>query len=375
MRRIPVGYYRWLSEPQKVQRILFNDSTTLLLLDRPNISAHTIDSLSTIRRLILVKNYAPAGLDFAALTSLESLSLFDGDLTDDLRTAIADLAKSEPKALRYLEIPRWGPNFSVSFQASNITKIVGLNDVTTIDGPNAFADCAELTTISLPELTSITGGSSFYLCPKLTSVSFPKLKSATGGNFLFECRAIKSVTLPELENLAGNCHLAYCSVLASAYVPRLAGQLPGRVFDQVPALNTLKISDQLTSAGIYFFSGSWRNIGLYLIGRKKADGSVHNGIVGTCGVLRPPSSFTFSLGEEIRNSIQGDELIAYLNEILALTRAGVPRLTGVAVGNSVLDLESMFLDITQLIHVEDSLIDVIKMSGKSYTWSGSAWIK
>ncbi|MDR1597951.1 MAG: hypothetical protein LBR89_03380, partial [Holosporales bacterium] len=84
-------------------------------------------------------------------------------------------------------------------------------------------------------------------------------------------------------------------------------------------------------------------------------------------------AFGFSIGQEVLNAVSGTALITYINGVLGLTRAGVPLLTNVPSGQSVLDLGTSVATTVGLIHVDGSLIDIIKIANVERTWNGSAW--
>jgi hypothetical protein len=190
-------FIKFLSSPQKVARV-FNDPTFLFLLDQPSLSAETIAALPTIKTLVLVKRYTPVGLEHTAwpnLTSLEKLIMLDGDMTDNLRTAIQNLAKG-PKKLQYLNIPHWGVNVvdNAFNGASSLRAIAGFDDVITL-GPNSFQSCTSLQLVDFPKLESV-GYKTFGQCSTLKHARFPNLINLANEVFT-NCIELISVEIPK----------------------------------------------------------------------------------------------------------------------------------------------------------------------------------
>ena len=75
-----------------------------------------------------------------------------------------------------------------------------------------FANCTNLTSITLPVATSIRS-SAFESCIALMSVSLPAVKSI-GSSAFYMCSALTSVSLPAVESI-GNSAFIYCSNLTT----------------------------------------------------------------------------------------------------------------------------------------------------------------
>jgi hypothetical protein len=200
------------------------DSTMLVLINKTYLSAAQEANLGNYTRAIIVGNYTPTGLTYSSLINLQSLRMFDGEMTDDVRDAISDLAKSEMK-LKYLEIPKWGTSIKASafellpeYRDLSIQKLVGFEDVTST-GNKAFRRCSGLLSVSFPNLT-LLNGEMFSGCGGLTSVYLPKLVTAKEYEF-FGCSSLTSLELPELTT-AGDNAFRGCSSLNMLYCPKLA---------------------------------------------------------------------------------------------------------------------------------------------------------
>jgi hypothetical protein len=209
------------------------DSTLLVLVNQPLISAETISKLGQFTNMVIVGNYAPTGLNYGSLVKLETLRMYDGEMTASLRTSVQNLVKNTKK-LKYIEIIKWGSNtieenaFALDYtnKDKSIQELVGFEDVTTV-GYRAFYYCANLKSVSLPNVTtlaeqvvnSVYSSDAFYNCTGLKSVSLPLLESVGGCAFDF-CTGLTTLSLPLLET-AGEGAFSYCSGLTSVSMPLL----------------------------------------------------------------------------------------------------------------------------------------------------------
>lgn len=75
---------------------------------------------------------------------------------------------------------------------------------------NAFADCTELTSITIPDsVTSIQSGA-FENCTGLTGVSIPSSVTYIARNAFYNCTSLKSVTIPASVTDIGSKAFGYC---------------------------------------------------------------------------------------------------------------------------------------------------------------------
>ncbi|MDR1908090.1 MAG: leucine-rich repeat domain-containing protein [Holosporales bacterium] len=212
------------------------DLTTLVLINQSSISQNTIDNLGSFTSMVIVGNYAPAGLEYTSLTHLISLRMYHGNV-NNVRSSVISLVNQ--KVLEYLEIPIWGSSsiaanaFKATSAAPNtkLRELVGFEDVTSI-GNNAFQYCSGLNSMSFPKV-STAGGYAFNSCSSLTSLSLPLLTTA-GDSAFCACTGLKTLDLPLLEEI-GSYAFAYCRSLTSISVPNLTVDKTGYAsFVEVP---------------------------------------------------------------------------------------------------------------------------------------------
>ena len=153
-------------------------------------------------------------------------------------------------------------------QRQRITKVVVSDGITSI-GLNAFRDCSNLKTVSLPKKLTHIFSFSFANCVRLTSINFPEgLEDFYEGVFL-GCTSLKSVTLPEGFLLIGSNVFDGCSNLTSISLPASLRSVMSEAFHGCNKLSTVKYAgtkslwetveissgnDKLTSAAITYGS-------------------------------------------------------------------------------------------------------------------------
>jgi hypothetical protein len=283
---------------------------------------------------------------------------------------------------------------------TNLTQVT-LPNLTSITGERAFENCKGLTEVSFPSLLSISSNYTFLYCNKIASISFPRFTGTLPYGTFEGCSALIHISIPEalVENLSpylfnGCSSLAStmlqsmewqseivrtisegaffgCAKLAAASFPSVTS-IGNSGFINCSGLRSITLSDQISSVGTSAFKNV-TNCAINFVGHASG-GTLHNGVVLSCeriqsGGFGTVSAFGFSLGADIGQN-EGT-LVAYINEILTLTRT-IPLLTNVAIGASILDLGTSLIDTTELTQ-HGGLIDVIKIGATSYTWNGSAW--
>jgi hypothetical protein len=220
--------------------------------------ANTIDVATNVEHLYIIKNYKPFNIE--NYVNLKTIAMFDGTMTDALRTAIQNLAQQQKK-LENIIIPSWGPRIEESafngcsslksckfgaltsigicaFQlARNLVEFFLLKNVTLLEH-HCFFDCSKLCTVgetlnelylnvtnmeganfestglvkvTLPKMTYLPGYV-FQTCQALLRVDCP-LVTSIGDNAFSGCRALNSCTFGVLTSIGSNAFNA-CSALS-----------------------------------------------------------------------------------------------------------------------------------------------------------------
>ena len=101
-------------------------------------------------------------------------------------------------------------------QCGDLKSISIPNSVTTI-GESAFGTCYNLETINIPEGVISIGPAAFSSCSKLTNITIPKCVSSIGASAFVDCNNIISLTIPESVSSIGMYAFAECEALKWVY--------------------------------------------------------------------------------------------------------------------------------------------------------------
>ena len=86
-------------------------------------------------------------------------------------------------------------------------------------GYDAFNDCTELTSITIPDGVTIIGNSAFSDCTSLETVTIPNSVTHIYPRAFYNCTSLKSVTIPESVTYIGGYAFAECYSLKYADIP------------------------------------------------------------------------------------------------------------------------------------------------------------
>ena len=126
-----------------------------------------------------------------------------------------------------------GENETSLFPTDTVTIAIISNGVTTI-GDNAFRQCSELLSVTIPSSVTSIGSNAFRQCKKLIRANLPPNLTYLGSEAFRTCTALKSVTIP--------------STLST---------LNERVFQRCDSLESVIVPGSITTVGDYAFSGCY----------------------------------------------------------------------------------------------------------------------
>ena len=120
---------------------------------------------------------------------------------------------------------------------------------------NAFRNCPELYSVSLPETVGRIGEFAFCNCPNLTTVSFDSniMLTEIGNNAFAGCSSLTNFTFPETLLTIGNDAFNGCSSFTSVTIPNSVTTIGASAFTSCTGLTKVTIGRGCTSIGEWGF--------------------------------------------------------------------------------------------------------------------------
>ena len=99
-----------------------------------------------------------------------------------------------------------------------VTDVVIPDDVTSIN--NAFTNCANIKSITIPDSVTSIGSSAFEGCTGLTCITIPNSVTSIGQDAFMYCTGLTSIILPDsVDNISESRVFSYCTNLTSISLP------------------------------------------------------------------------------------------------------------------------------------------------------------
>ena len=140
------------------------------------------------------------------------------------------------------------------YNCSNLQSVTIPSSVTSI-GDNAFSYCSCLQSVTIPSSVTAIGSRAFYLCRGLQSVTIPSSVTSIGDYAFYDCRGLQSVTIPSNVISIGSGAFSYCSCLQSVTIPSSVTSIGDYAFAGCRGLQSVTIPSSVTAIGDYAFSG------------------------------------------------------------------------------------------------------------------------
>ena len=119
-------------------------------------------------------------------------------------------------------------------------------------GDYAFSYCINLTTVTLPEgLTDI--GEWAFSDSDISEITIPTTVKSIGGSAFHSCYKLKSIVLPEGLETIGSFTFYYCKKLESVVIPESVTSIGDNAFDTCESLKSLSLPLGLKSIGWFAF--------------------------------------------------------------------------------------------------------------------------
>ena len=181
-----------------------------------------------------------------ALCSFEGLTQINVDQDNQTYSSVSGVLynKAQTELIRYPHKKR-GNNYTVLASTEKI-------------GENAFSDCDELTSITIPDTVKTLGENSFYDCDKLSSVSLGSSLKKIGRYAFGYCDELESIVFPEKLTTVEEDAFAYCNKLEELTVNGDITSLDSWAFyGSDPTIKTLNVGSAVTTLDsiLYSFEG------------------------------------------------------------------------------------------------------------------------
>lgn len=135
-----------------------------------------------------------------------------------------------------------------------LTSVTIPNTVSWI-GPYAFYGCSNLDSMTLPDSISAIGERTFQDCSSLISITIPNSVTSIGIAAFYGCSSLYSVTIPNSVVTIGNWAFRNCTGLISVIIPNSVHGIGNNAFQNCSSLTSVFIPDSVTWIGDDAFRG------------------------------------------------------------------------------------------------------------------------
>ena len=132
------------------------------------------------------------------------------------------------------------------FDCRNLVSVTIPNSVIAILD-HAFAGCRSLTTVTIPNSVKYIYWGAFYYCNNLTSIIIPNSVTSIASNTFEKCYSLTSITIPNSVTSIGSLAFKECKSLVSIVIPNSVTQIGMSAFEQCYSLTSITIPNSVTS--------------------------------------------------------------------------------------------------------------------------------
>ena len=147
------------------------------------------------------------------------------------------------------------PVGSIVIPATILDPVTQLYDPVTSIQSSAFANCTELTSVTISSGVTSLGFFAFSGCSSLISATIPSSVTIIGRSAFSFCIAMVNMTLPVGLTTIGNSTFASCISLTSVTIPSSVTNMGNSTFGNCTSLTSVEIPSSVTSIGQSVFNG------------------------------------------------------------------------------------------------------------------------
>lgn len=253
----------------------------------------------------------------------------------------------EAEKLTSVELPAYGCigyiGGSSFAECSNLTGITIPESVSEIRA-EAFLSCTNLTDVTLPSSIERIGGQAFAYCHSLTGMTIPSKVTSIPARFMNSCPNLTGITIPNNVVEIGPDAFSYCGGgISSDFVINIGSGV--RVIDVgafrgIPTLTAVTIPDNVTTLGAFTFQNCTNLQAVTLPNNLKGiSDSLFNGCSSLTGVTIPESvtligDYAFAACPSLQSIVIPNNVTVVRGNAFTNCRS----LTSVTIGSRVIQL-------------------------------------
>ena len=224
--------------------------------------------------------------------------------------------------------------------ALTIPDSVTFNDITyavTSIGSSAFANCSDLTSVTIPEGITLISELAFDDCVGLTSINIPDGVTSIGISAFIGCSSLTSINIPNSVTFIGDCAFSHCSSMTYITISDSITFLGIGIFSNCRSITSVTIPDGVTEISQAAFSGCSRLNSVTMGNNVTTIGNgAFNGCVSLMSVSIPNSVIT--IDESAFYGCYSLTSVTIPNSVISIGRDAFKYcrgLTSVTIGNGV----------------------------------------
>ena len=272
-------------------------------------------------------------------------------------TSIGEDAFRDCKNLKSVTIPDTVTSIgNWAFSGCTSLASITIPDSVTNMGWSAFKDCTLLTSVTISDSLTSINSSTFNGCTSLTSIIIPNGVTSIGNNAFYNCESLASIIIPDTVTRIHNFAFQNCKNLESITIPDSVTNIDNAVFYGCTSLKSITLPDGIKSIGddtfyntyLYNDESNWDDeafyIGSHLIDSKKD-------ISGNCKIREGTKVVVDSAfyNRDNLTSVTIPDSVTYIGE---KAFCSCDNLTSVTIGDGVTQIgESAFYSCSRLKYV------------------------